>query len=763
VDERRGRRPGAALVVLCAALLTFASGIIWRPGSDPFWGVIYDVVLYNAVYVAGAIVCWGAARATARERTVWICVSLALSCQVLGTLVATVVTVLTGSVPEISVADFFFFASYPLWYVALVGLVRSRVPRFHTSMWLDGIIGALGAAGVTIALLLGSSLRMSGPPTFAAVVNLAYPLSDLLLLAMLVGITAVLGLRMDRTLMLLGAGLTSGLVADFVYMGLIEKGAYVPGGLVDLGWLLAVLAVALAARRVLVDPVAAAPVPTSRFPTASWRVIALPLVCNLVSVGLLGAGWGQRFPPMAAVLAIGCVLAGLVRLTLTFREVRELSGAREQALTDELTGLPNRRALLSAGATALAHAGLDGPVSLLLLDLDRFKDVNDGLGHHAGDGLLRQIGPRLRDALGPHATFARLGGDEFAVLLPETGLAAASDCARELRGRLVEPFAVEDVRVHIDVSIGVTSALDPSVTVIELLRRADIAMYAAKYARAGVHAYDPDTDAATGDRLRVMDELRTALAGDQIIVYLQPQVHASTGEVYGAEALVRWAHPTRGLLSPADLLPAAGQAGLLLPLADRVLELALAAASGWWAQRAVSVSVNLAAPNVTDLDLPNKVAATLARHGLPPCALTLELVEDTLMADPDRGSAVLGQLRDLGVRTSIDDYGTGYSSLAYLRELPLDELKLDRAFTQDLAKSTRAAAIVAHTVALAHALDLRVVAEGVEDAATFERLAELGCDVVQGFLVARPMPVAAFRDWLDARPARSSAPELIAG
>jgi diguanylate cyclase len=762
VRERRVWRPPAAQAVLYTALLAFASGTVWRPGGGPFWGLVYDVVLYNAIYVSGAVICWGAARATARRRTVWTCIVLAMTCQVLGNVTVTLLTVLTGSTPEVSVADVFFVAGYPLWYVALVGLVRSRVTRFHTSMWLDGIIGALGAAGVTIAVLLNSSLQVSAASSLASVVTLAYPVADLLLLVLLVGISAILGLRMDRTMILLGAGLVSGLVADFVYMGLVGKDTYEAGGFLDLGWLLGVVAIALAAQHALVDP-GPADAQASRSSTASWRVIALPLGCNLVSVALLGAGWGRRFPPIAAVFAIGCVLAGLVRLTLTFREVRELSGAREQALTDELTGLPNRRALLAAGTAALAQASLDRPVSLLLLDLDRFKDVNDGLGHHAGDGLLRQIGPRLREALDPRATFARLGGDEFAVLLPETGLAAAADCAGDLRSRLDEPFAVEDVRVHIDVSIGVASAVDRSVTVIELLRRADIAMYAAKYSHGGVHAYDPDTDGATGDRLRVMDELRTALDSDQIIVYLQPQIHTGSGEVYGAEALVRWAHPVRGLLSPADLLPAAEQAGLLVPLGDRVLDLALAAASGWWAERAVSVSVNLAAPNVTDLDLPEKVAAALVRHGLPPQALTLELVEDTLMADPDRGRAVLGQLRDRGVRTSIDDYGTGYSSLAYLRDLPLDELKLDRAFTQDLATSARAEAIVAHTVALAHALDLRVVAEGVEDAITFDLLAELGCDFVQGFLVARPMPVAAFRAWLDATPAKTAASVSNAG
>jgi EAL domain-containing protein (putative c-di-GMP-specific phosphodiesterase class I) len=231
-------------------------------------------------------------------------------------------------------------------------------------------------------------------------------------------------------------------------------------------------------------------------------------------------------------------------------------------------------------------------------------------------------------------------------------------------------------------------------------------------------------------------------------VHLQPQVSLEDGRVVGAEALVRWNHPARGLLSPADLLPAAEQAGLLRPLTDTVLELALAAAARWYSQRSVPVSVNLSAANVTDLDLPGKVALALIRHSLPARALTLELVEDTLMADPERGRQVLGELRRLGVRTSIDDYGTGYSSLAYLRHLPADELKLDRSLTADVHSDRRAAAIVRHTVALAHDLGLRLVAEGVEDAPTATALADLGCDVAQGYAVARPMPVDVFLGWL---------------
>ncbi|WP_324277270.1 bifunctional diguanylate cyclase/phosphodiesterase [Blastococcus brunescens] len=433
------------------------------------------------------------------------------------------------------------------------------------------------------------------------------------------------------------------------------------------------------------------------------------------------------------------------------REVRAFNEVREQARTDELTGLPNRRALFEQATTVLSTATAARPAALLLLDLDGFKEVNDSLGHHAGDHLLRQIGPRLQPALRSTDLLARLGGDEFAVLLPEVALDEAESLAGRLRELILQPVTVEGIRLHVGVSIGVASAPVPAATVEELLRCADVAMYSAKSSRAGVQVYVPDPRGGAGDRLRIMADLRTALdRDDQLEVHLQPQVALPGGEVVGAEALIRWQHPGRGLLSPAELLPAAEQAGLLRPLADVVLELSLTAAAGWWPEREVPVSVNLSAANVTDLDLPGKVAQALLRHGLPARALTLELVEDTLMTDPERGRQVLGELRRLGVRTSIDDYGTGYSSLAYLRNLPADELKLDRSLTHDVGTDPRAAMIVRHTVALAHDLGISLVAEGVEDDETAEVLTALGCDVAQGYAIARPMPVADFMSWLRA-------------
>ena len=481
-----------------------------------------------------------------------------------------------------------------------------------------------------------------------------------------------------------------------------------------------------------------------------WRVLAVPMSCNVASLGLLGAGWGDRYTDVAAWCAVGCVLAGLLRTGLTFNEVRSFAEVREQARTDELTGLPNRRALLERAGAVLGVATAARPAALLLLDLDGFKEVNDSLGHHAGDELLRQVAPRLADALTGDQLAVRLGGDEFALLLPQAALDDAMRAAHRVEELLATPFTIEGVRVHVGASIGVATAPVPAADVTALLRCADVAMYEAKKARAGVRAYVPDPTGGTADRLRTMEELREALTDGQLLVHLQPQVGLANRQVVGAEALVRWAHPRRGLLSPGELLPAAEQAGLLRPLADAVLELSLAAATRWWADTPVPVSVNLSAANVTDLDLPDKVAAALDRHDLPPTALTLELVEDTLMTDPERGRHVLGQLRALGVRTSIDDYGTGYSSLAYLRRLPADELKLDRTLTQDLDTDPAAVAVVRSAVTLAHDLGLSLVAEGVEDAATAAALARLGCDVAQGYAIARPMPVEAFLDWLAA-------------
>jgi diguanylate cyclase (GGDEF)-like protein len=740
----RSRAPWSGLFVGLTVLgvALFATGIGFRPAGVG-WDRIYDVVLYNSAYLPAAAVAWTASLRVRAERLAWRSLSVALVLYAVANVLRTLAAGVGGNGPYPQAIDLLALIGYLLLYVAMVNLIRARVPRFHPSMWLDGVIGALGTTALGVAFLIGPYLHPSDGRPAVAVINLAMPVMDVLLLALLVAVGSILGLRMDRSLLSVIVALLLLLAGDVVLFARLVEHTYVDGGPSELLWLAGICGAAFAAHSA--RPAAVGKAERSR---VGLRLLALPLICNLASLYVLAAGWGDALPATAAWLAIGCVVAAIARTAVTFREVRSFHEVRQQARTDELTGLANRRALLDTAARVLTTASARRPAALLLLDLDGFKEVNDSLGHTAGDHLLRQIGPRLQPALRPGELLARLGGDEFAVLLPEASLDVAQERAERLRKLILRPFPVEDIRLHVGVSIGVATAPVPAATVQEMLRCADVAMYAAKSAGEGVHVYVPEPHGGSGDRLRTMEELRTALGTDQLVVHLQPQVGLSDERVVGVEALVRWNHPVRGLLSPAELLPAAEQAGLLRPLTDTVLELALTATARWWGRARVPVSVNLSAANVNDLDLPSKVAAALRRHGLPPEALTLELVEDTLMADPERGREVLAELRRLGIRTSIDDYGTGYSSLAYLRHLPADELKLDRSLTFDVGTDRRAAAIVQHTVALAHALGLRLVAEGVEDAATGSALARLGCDIAQGFAIARPMPVEDFLRWL---------------
>jgi diguanylate cyclase (GGDEF)-like protein len=431
---------------------------------------------------------------------------------------------------------------------------------------------------------------------------------------------------------------------------------------------------------------------------------------------------------------------------------RQAAENEHQALHDALTGLPNRTLLRDRTDQAIRQADRElVPAALLLIDLDRFKEVNDALGHHYGDRLLIKVGERLRGNLREVDTVARLGGDEFAVLLPRVETAeGATTVARKILATLEEPFLLEDLALDVEASIGVTVYPEHGSDADELLQHADIAMYVAKQTHAGFVLFDPKHDQHSPGRLALLGELRRAIDQQQLVLHYQPKVDAHSGAVLGVEALVRWQHPEHGLLPPGEFIPLAERTGLIGPLTKYVLDEALHQCHDWRRTgHELAVAVNVSARSLLDLAFPDQVAGLLARWEVPARLLLVEITESTIMADPTHALEILGRLNAMGVQVAIDDFGTGYSSMAHLKSLPVHELKVDRSFVSQMTSSTSDAVIVRSTVDLGRNLGLRVVAEGVEDLATWQELDALGCDAIQGYYTSRPVPADDLIHWLE--------------
>ena len=432
---------------------------------------------------------------------------------------------------------------------------------------------------------------------------------------------------------------------------------------------------------------------------------------------------------------------------------------RHQALHDHLTDLPNRTLLYERIEDAIAAVVRSGGMAaLLLIDLDRFKEVNDTLGHDHGDRLLEEVAQRLRETLRRGDTLARLGGDEFAVLVrdvPNRGVVA--EVAGRLQDALARPFVLNGFTAVLDASVGIAYCPDHGKDVNVLVQRADVAMYDAKRSRTGIETYAEERDPYSAERLQLLGELRAAITAGELVLHYQPKVDVGSDAVLGVEALVRWEHPTRGLLPPGEFVPLAERTGAIGDLTSWVLDTALAQLRVWRdAGMELTMAVNLAAPNIVDESLPDLVGELLERHGVPGALLECEISEHTVMADPHRAISVLERLRGLGVRLSLDDFGTGHSSLAYLKRLPLDEVKIDRSFVIGMAENSNDAAIVRSTIDLARNLGLEVVAEGVESEAILRDLGALSCDVAQGFFLSRPLPAEQLGAWLAARATQSA-------
>jgi diguanylate cyclase (GGDEF)-like protein len=421
---------------------------------------------------------------------------------------------------------------------------------------------------------------------------------------------------------------------------------------------------------------------------------------------------------------------------------RAAAEREHQALHDPLTGLPNRTLFTERVRRAAASLSPDSRLAVLLLDLDRFKEINDTLGHASGDLVLREVGARLRAGLPDSHTVARLGGDEFAVLVPALpDWDAALAVGRLVRATLGRPLPIEQLELEVTGSIGIALCPDHGTDSEPLLQRADVAMYQAKEGHTGIEVYAPERDQYSPRRLALVGALRTAIEQRDLTLLYQPKVELGSGRMVAAEALLRWRHPVHGQVPPDEFIPIAESTALIQPLGQFVLETALDQARRWRESgSSLGLAVNLSVRNLLEPNLVDQVARLVAQPGVPPGTLTLEITESGVMTDPEAAIAMLWGLRHIGVRLSIDDFGTGYSSLAYLKRLPVDEVKLDKSFVLNMTSDANDAAIVRSTIELAHNLGLQLVAEGVEDQETLELLAALGCDLVQGYHLARPMP-----------------------
>jgi diguanylate cyclase (GGDEF)-like protein len=637
--------------------------------------------------------------------------------------------------PTPSFADVFWLGFFPVTYVAVVIFVRGEIRKLGSPNWLDGGVAGLGAAAACAAFAFHSVLGVAGGGSTAVVTNLVYPVADLLLLGLVVGSSVFMSGRRKAPWLLLAAGMGVNVIGDTanLLMDSLGRAGFVLDGI---AWPTSILLLSMVVwlRPRPTDP-RVAPQPAN---------FVIPGLSTASALAVLLVG---NLHPMSRV-AIGLAAATLVlvgiRLVLSVRAMRIISQQRhDQSVTDELTGLGNRRHLamvldaLFADCKATAESR---SVAVLFVDLDRFKEINDTYGHPAGDEVLRQLGPRLSGCVREGDVLIRLGGDEFVVVLLDQDGASAVEVAKRLTDALADPFVLGSVRAEISASIGIAVAPTDANDATSLLWCADIAMYRAKVGGVPFAEFHQHLD-KIGNRLVLLDELRTAIDERQLVLEYQPQLDLRTGEVVAVEALLRWMHPTLGVVPPLEFLPFAEQAGLMGSITELVLTDAITQCAIWRGEeRELTVSVNISASNLLDPGLPGLVRTLLQRYGVPAAAIVLEITETTVISDFEQCRRVTHELSDLGVLVSIDDFGAGFTSLAHLSGLAIDELKLDRGFINGLSgeDGDRNLHLVRATIELGHSLGLRVVAEGIEDEATLALLAELGCDLGQGYLIGRP-------------------------
>ena len=634
--------------------------------------------------------------------------------------------------------------------MALGLFVRREVRRLTTPSWFDGAVAGLGAATVCAAFAFSGIEHAVGTSPLAVGVALAYPVGDVLLLMLVAAGSVVMSGRGRGPWLLLAAGIMANVLGDTanLFASALHSG---PGVLLNaLAWPISTFAMSLA----MWLPVG----PPNPFALRRPPSFLLPGIAAAASLGVVFVGTLAPISAVATGLGTATLLLVGVRTLRSVGQLRSMSRQRLwDSLTDHLTGLANRRRLFDALDAAFAEPEAQrDPIVFLFIDLDGFKRVNDAFGHPVGDRVLQEVAVRLERALAGSGLLARVGGDEFAVMVTDVGGDGAMRIAERLGAGLEEPFGIEAVSVQLSSSVGVAVAPSDAGDSAALVACADLAMYRAKLTGSGSARYDRSIDGGA-DRLTLADELSDAIDSGRLTLHYQPQLDLHRREVTAVEALVRWQHPTLGLIPPLTFLPLAEEAGLMPKVTRWVLDAALAQCAAWWTTGVTPrVSVNVAVGDLLDPGFAQLIAARLHAHRLPAAALQIEITETSIIEEFDRARTAVARVRELGVQVSIDDFGAGFTSLAYLNQLDVGELKLDRRFIAPLADGTRSrdSELVRAMVDLGHALGLQVVAEGVEDDAALELLGLLGCDVGQGYGIGRPVPAAQ----LELTPARREPP-----
>ena len=709
---RRFWTVGAVVVVLAALKLGAVLPAAW-----------VDSLVTQAGFAATLVAVTARCIVRPGARVLWATVALAVA----GTWATELLGAPAGAPALVGAAPGLFLALF------LGGWFRLQAHEHSAGRWLGAVSAGAGAAALLVTVAAGHFGQVdvdAAGSAYAAVPPYAWAT------VAAAGVVALVlcGRRADLPLHTV-------LIATLVGFGATASSASGMSPAVGQSGLL--VAAALLAVAAWLPP---APADAPR----SWVVLPLSGALGVSALAIL-VGLGDRAGVPALALAAACFTGTVARALVAEVDAHRLASSQEDALTDELTGLGNRRRLAFAITAALEDRQPDEYVGLVLVDLDRFKEVNDTLGHQIGDALLRQVSDRMRAAAGEHL-LVRMGGDEFSLLVaPTKDGRSAQAAAYDLVHALAEPIAIGDLLLRTRASAGVALVPQHAKDAVELMRCADVAMYEAKTATSGegVALFDAEVDNVRRSVVRRTDELREGVARGDLVVHYQPEVDLSDGSIVGIEALVRWRHKTEGLLPPERFLSLAEQADLMPTLTRIVLDTSLAHARKLAdGGQPLMLAVNLSPSCLLDPHLPRVVAELMAKHGVPPGRLMLELTEDALLPDPGRAADVIAALRAHGARLALDDFGTGFASLSYLRTFDVDAIKLDRSFVSRTHSSPRDRIIVQSTIKLGHSLGLTVVGEGVETESAYRTLKELGCDLAQGFLIGEPMSYSDLKRYL---------------